>query len=271
MCFSRQSNENETINQENKAETNMDMQPKTGAGGSRIVKTKGSFEKIGPRKQKKFKYSLENWLVKPSKSSSATEVCPDQEDVEMTEVEGFQNPSPVYVNHENAEKSSISATDEDTQILTPQDLSEDFPLLPDSKVTVSSEIKQKPAPSQDESEEQSVGACSSKQRTKITDFFSVGSSQGFTIKNGWRDASSEEKDANEKRKPADVKWLGTPINKLRRLPECGGKIPLLKDVPDQHTVMIRVWEHFPLVTNIKKQNSMSAVQFQCLNDFVQMI
>lgn len=238
VCFSHHNNKNEAINQENKADTNMDMQPKTGAGGSRILKTKSSFEKIGPRKQKKVKYSLENWLVKPSKSSSATEVFPSQEDVEMSEVEGSQNPSPPYVHHENAEKSSTSATDEDTQILTPQDLGEDFPLLPDSMVSASKEIKQKPTPSQDAAEEQSVEACSSKQRTKITDFFSAGSSS-FTIKNGWRDMSSKEKDANKKHKPAHVKWLGTPINKLRRMPECGGKLPLLKDVPGQHTVMIR--------------------------------
>ncbi|XP_010779390.1 poly(ADP-ribose) glycohydrolase-like [Notothenia coriiceps] len=36
-----------------------------------------------------------------------------------------------------------------------------------------------------------------------------------------------------------VKWLGTPINDLNRMPECGGPLPPLKDVPGQHTVMIR--------------------------------
>ncbi|KAK5906096.1 hypothetical protein CgunFtcFv8_001990 [Champsocephalus gunnari] len=36
-----------------------------------------------------------------------------------------------------------------------------------------------------------------------------------------------------------VKWLGTPINDLHRMPECGGPLPPLKDVPGQHTVMIR--------------------------------
>uniref|UniRef100_A0A7N8X275 poly(ADP-ribose) glycohydrolase n=1 Tax=Mastacembelus armatus TaxID=205130 RepID=A0A7N8X275_9TELE len=37
----------------------------------------------------------------------------------------------------------------------------------------------------------------------------------------------------------DVKWLGTPINELKRMPECGRPLPPLKDVPGQHTVMIR--------------------------------
>ncbi|KAG8008636.1 Poly(ADP-ribose) glycohydrolase, partial [Nibea albiflora] len=37
----------------------------------------------------------------------------------------------------------------------------------------------------------------------------------------------------------DVKWLGTPISELKRMPECGRPLPPLKDVPGQHTVMIR--------------------------------
>ncbi|GLD62818.1 poly(ADP-ribose) glycohydrolase-like isoform X1 [Lates japonicus] len=36
-----------------------------------------------------------------------------------------------------------------------------------------------------------------------------------------------------------VRWLGTPISELKRMPECGGLLPPLKDVPGQHTVMIR--------------------------------
>ncbi|KAK1881094.1 Poly(ADP-ribose) glycohydrolase [Dissostichus eleginoides] len=55
------------------------------------------------------------------------------------------------------------------------------------------------------------------------------------------DLPSEKQGADKENtsgKP-DVKWLGTPINDLNRMPECGGPLPPLKDVPGQHTVMIR--------------------------------
>ncbi|KAM4715523.1 poly(ADP-ribose) glycohydrolase [Anableps anableps] len=243
VCFCHHNNGNETINKgskENKAETNMDMRPKTGAGGLRGVKRKGSFQRISPIHPQKFKNTLEQWLVKPSKSLTTTEVCPGQEDVEMTDNEGSQNslagPS---------DKSSASAMDEDTQILTPQEFGEDCPLLPDTKDSAGSGFKQKPTPSQDELEKQPVEACSSysegsaKQRTKITDFFAGGSSQSFAVKNGGQNNSSEEKDPDKEHTAAGVKWLGTPVSKLRRMPECGGKLSPLKDVPGQHTVMIR--------------------------------
>ncbi|MED6232328.1 hypothetical protein ATANTOWER_027792 [Ataeniobius toweri] len=229
--FCHHSTGNEAINQEskeNKAETNMDMRPKTAAGGLRGVKTKSTFQKIGPRQQQKFRNTLDRWLVKPSKSSSATEECQGQEDVEMTDEEGSQNPLAVYVNYENIEKSSISAMDDYTQVLTPQDFDEG---LPDSRDSAG-----KPASSQDVS--QPLEACSShsegsaKQRTKT-------SAQSFAVKNGWRGTSSEEQDPDKEHTHADVKWLGTPIGELRRMPECGGKLPPLKDVPGQHTVMIR--------------------------------
>ncbi|MEQ2276761.1 hypothetical protein XENORESO_008321, partial [Xenotaenia resolanae] len=232
--FCHHSTGNEAINQEskeNKAETNMDMRPKTAAGGLRGVKTKSTFQKIGPRQQKKFRNTLDRWLVKPSKSSSATEECQGQEDVEMTDEEGSQNPLAVYVNYENIEKSSISAMDDYTQVLTPQDFDEGCPLLPDSRDSAG-----KPASSQDAS--QPLEACSShsegsaKQRTKT-------SAQSFAVKNGWRGTSSEEQDPDKEHTHANVKWLGTPIGELRRMPECGGKLPPLKDVPGQHTVMIR--------------------------------
>ncbi|XP_029311913.1 poly(ADP-ribose) glycohydrolase isoform X2 [Cottoperca gobio] len=47
----------------------------------------------------------------------------------------------------------------------------------------------------------------------------------------------EKQDADKDK--SNVKWLGTPINELKRMPECGGPLPPLRDVPGQHTVMIR--------------------------------
>uniref|UniRef100_A0A8D3C0P1 poly(ADP-ribose) glycohydrolase n=1 Tax=Scophthalmus maximus TaxID=52904 RepID=A0A8D3C0P1_SCOMX len=49
----------------------------------------------------------------------------------------------------------------------------------------------------------------------------------------------ESQDADEETPSADVKWLGTPISELKRMPECGRPLPPLRDVPGQHTVMIR--------------------------------
>ncbi|XP_043958689.1 poly(ADP-ribose) glycohydrolase-like isoform X1 [Gambusia affinis] len=225
------SNGNETINKEskkNKVKAKMDMPPKTGAGGLRGVKRKGSFQNTGPRPTQKLRNTLDQWLVKPSTRLSA-EVCPGQEDVEKTENE--LNPSAESANYKNADKSSVSSMDEDTQILTPQKSDEDCPLLPHTK---DSEI-----------EEQPVEACSShseghtRQRTKITDFFAGSTSQSFAVINGGQNKSSERKDPDKEHTAPGITWLGTPISKLRRMPECGGKLPPLKDVPDQHIVMIR--------------------------------
>ncbi|XP_032430642.1 poly(ADP-ribose) glycohydrolase isoform X1 [Xiphophorus hellerii] len=231
VCSCHHSNGNETINKEskeNKIKTKMDMRPKTGAGGLRGVKRKGSFQNTGPRPTQKFRNTLEQWLVKPSTRLSA-EVCPGQEDVERTGNE--LNPSAESANYENAEKSSVSSMDEDTQILTPQEFDEACPLLP--------------AANDSEIEEQPVEACAShsdgytRQRTKITDFFAGSTAQSFAVINGGQNKPSERKDPDKEQTAPGVTWLGTPIGKLRRMPECGGKLPPLKDVPDQHIVMIR--------------------------------
>ncbi|KAM4526723.1 poly(ADP-ribose) glycohydrolase [Fundulus diaphanus] len=235
VCFCHHGTGSGPVDQEtkeNKADTNMDVRPKTGADGLRGVKTKGSLKKIGPRQQQMLRSTLDRWLVKPSKGSSATEECLGQEDGDRS-----QKPSAVYVNSD-----SEDTMDEDTQILTPQDFDEDCPFPPDSKSSAGSGFLFKRAACQDELGKQPVEVCSdasAKQRTKITDFFTGGSSQNFAVKNGWRETSTEEQDPDEEHSAADVKWLGTPISELRRMPECGGKLPPLKDVPGQHSVMIR--------------------------------
>ncbi|XP_032430643.1 poly(ADP-ribose) glycohydrolase isoform X2 [Xiphophorus hellerii] len=239
VCSCHHSNGNETINKEskeNKIKTKMDMRPKTGAGGLRGVKRKGSFQNTGPRPTQKFRNTLEQWLVKPSTRLSA-EVCPGQEDVERTGNE--LNPSAESANYENAEKSSVSSMDEDTQILTPQEFDEACPLLP--------------AANDSEIEEQPVEACAShsdgytRQRTKITDFFAGSTAQSFAVINGGQNKPSERKDPDKEQTAPGVTWLGTPIGKLRRMPECGGKLPPLKDVPDQHIVMIRKKSRWDLI------------------------
>ncbi|XP_038128669.1 poly(ADP-ribose) glycohydrolase-like [Cyprinodon tularosa] len=236
LSFCHPSVGNEAMNQ-NKAKTNMDARHKSGAGGLRGIKTKANFKK----QQLKFKNNLDQWLVKPSKSSSATGESPGQKDVEMTDDQGSQNPSAVIVNYENAEKSEVFTMDEDTEILTPQDFSEDSPLKPDSNDTEEIELTQKLSPYQEELDKQDEAGSSHSinQRAKITDFFPGGSSQTFNVKNGCRDTTSEEQDPKKEGTPADVKWLGTPIGELRRMPDCGGPLRPLEDDPDHHTVMIR--------------------------------
>ncbi|XP_027885816.1 poly(ADP-ribose) glycohydrolase isoform X2 [Xiphophorus couchianus] len=254
VCSCHHSNGNETINKEskeNKIKTKMDMRPKTGAGSLRGVKRKGSFQNTGPRPTQKFRNTLEQWLVKPSTRLSA-EVCPGQEDVERTENE--LNPSAESANYENAEKSSVSSMDEDTQILTPQEFDEACPLLPAAK---DSEI-----------EEQPVEACAShsdgytRQRTKITDFFAGSTSQSFAVINGGQNKPSESKDPDKEQTAPGVTWLGTPIGKLRRMPECGGKLPPLKDVPDQHIVMIRKKSRWDLIKETLDKKFTNAFQLK---------
>ncbi|TNN83752.1 Poly(ADP-ribose) glycohydrolase [Liparis tanakae] len=67
-----------------------------------------------------------------------------------------------------------------------------------------------------------------------------GTSTGLPVRSGRPD--TEEQDADEETpavvKPK-VKWLGTPIDDLKRMPECGGLLPPLKNAPGHHTVMIQ--------------------------------
>lgn len=229
-----QSRDNEKVDQErrpNDTETKMDVRPKTGADGLRGVKTKGYHQRIGSRQQQKFRNTLHDWLVKPSKNPSA-EVCQTQEDVEMADEGSSQSISAQVMECHNAEKSTLSDSGEETQPLTPQELDEDSPVSPASKDSAGSgkeEVQTCTASSED----------TVKHNIKITDYFSRTSSAGRPGRSASPDKSKEERDAGKEPNSADVKWLGTPINELKRMPDCGRPLPLLKDVPGQHTVMIR--------------------------------
>lgn len=249
LCM--QSTENETVDQErrqNNTETRMDIRPKTGADGLRGVKTKGYHHRVGPRQQQKVRNTLERWLVKPSNNQHTAEVSQTQEDVEMTDYGGFQSTSAQSLDCQNTEKPAVSSSDEETQVLTSQDLDEDNPVSPAPKDSPGSDLIQ--ALNHDggglEKEESETCPASSegsvKHNTKITDFFSGTSSPALPVRRGRPDRSLGKSDADKRNtavvKP-DVKWLGTPITELKRMPECGGPLPPLKDIPDQHTVMIR--------------------------------
>lgn len=205
-------------------ETKMDVRPKTGEGVLRGVKRKGSFQGTIPP-QKHIRNTLQQWLVKPSITTVEAEASQTQENAYMTDT--CHNPS--TQSHER-HKPDLSDSDSDTQPLTPQDLPQNSP---------------EPKAFEDKQEtEASVPEGFVKQKTKITDFFSGMSAPGLAIRR--RKTTEHSERGNADKQPAsavgkpDVKWLGTPISKLKRKSGCL-QLPALKDDPG-HTVMIRVCE-----------------------------
>lgn len=244
-----QGRDDETIGREKRkisSGTKMDKRSKTGVDGLRGVTTKN--QRIGPKQQQQqLRYSLERWLEKPSKKTNAAEVCQTQQDVEMTEDGGFQSTSAQSLDCHNVERPAVSDSDEETQPMTPQELEEDNPVSPASKDSAGSGLQQPSPHSCGEKQETEICPASSedpvKHNTKITDFFSSTSSPGSPERQGKPGKFPEKKDADRETGGADaepdVKWLGTPISELKRMPQCGGALPPLKNVPGQHTVMIR--------------------------------
>lgn len=228
-------------------ETKMDTRPKTGADSLRGVKTKGNHQRIGPRTQRKLRNTLDRWLVKPQKNASTNEVCQTQEDAEMADDGGIQSTSAQALDCQNAQKPSLSDSDEETQLLTSQELDEeDTPVSPASKDSGGSRLMQTLSHNYGGLETEEVETCSAssegsvKHHTKITDFFSGTSSPGLPVRRSRPEMSPDsDKESSSAVVKPDVKWLGTPISELKRMPECGGPLPPLKDVPGQHTVMIR--------------------------------
>lgn len=213
----------------------MDTKPKTGSDGLRGVKTK-SHQRIGPKQQTKLRKTLEHWFKPSKKEQTTTAVCQTSEDTEMVD-EGDLQSNPAQVQDcQNNDKALHSDTDEETQPLTPQDLDEEDSASPVTKAA------------HDDGEMETCTASSEssvKQSTRITDFFSgTSSSSGLPVKRGRPHKSTEKQDSDKGGTSApvkpDVKWLGTPINELKRMPGCGKPLPPLRDVPGLHTVMIRV-------------------------------
>ncbi|XP_023698102.1 poly(ADP-ribose) glycohydrolase [Paramormyrops kingsleyae] len=79
----------------------------------------------------------------------------------------------------------------------------------------------------DENEKrETAGKGGARRDTKITEFFSRVPPQS---------ACTSSQDPSP---PVDAKWLGTPIEELKRMPQCSLPLPPLK-VADSHTIMIR--------------------------------
>lgn len=213
----------------NNTATKMDVRPKTGEGVLRGVKRKGSFQRTIPP-QKHIRNTLQQWLVKPSITTVEAEASQTQENADVTDT--CHNPSTHSHDHN---KPDLSDSDSDTQPLTPQDLPQNSP---------------EPKAFEDKQEtEATVPEAFVKQKTKITDFFSGMSAPGLPIRRRKTTEQSERGNADKQPAPAvgkpDVKWLGTPISKLKRKSGCL-QLPALKDDPG-HTVMIRVCEILPFI------------------------
>ncbi|XP_068161884.1 poly(ADP-ribose) glycohydrolase-like [Antennarius striatus] len=214
----------------NSTETRMDGRLKAGVDGLKM-KMKVSHKKNDPRQQQKLINTLDQWLVKSLKPPDTDEVCQPQEDVEMADDSDYQSTSSQFRDDKNIEKPAVSDSDEGTQPLTPQNMEED-----DDMSAAFREIQ-----SMDPYPESAEGSV--KQKTKITDFFSGTSSSKFPQRRSRKDRRNEERggagEASSAAVRTGVKWLGTPISELKRMPECGAPLPPLKAVPGQHTVMIR--------------------------------
>ncbi|KAF6719402.1 Poly(ADP-ribose) glycohydrolase [Oryzias melastigma] len=221
---------------ENKTERKPDMQTKTRTNDLRGVKSK----KIGTKFQLKPINTLESWLVKPSKFNSTSEASQTQDDFEIVDGSSVETPSAQSPEGKNTDISSFNL-DEETQVLTPTVFEQDSPVSPFSVDSAGSRLIQALSHNDDGLEKQEKERCSEgsvKHKVKITDFFSGHSSQSLHLKRDKPNKSPEEQD-EDRHSPADVRWLGTPISALKRMPECGGEPPPLKDVPGKHTVMIR--------------------------------
>lgn len=208
----------------NNTETKMDVRPKTGEGVLRGVKRKGSLQTTIPP-QKHIRNTLQQWLVKPSINTVEAEASQTPENADVTDT--CHNPS---TQSHDRNKPALSDSDSDTQPLTPQDLPQNSP---------------EPKAFEDKQEtEATVPEAFVKQKTKITDFFSGMSAPGLPIRRRKTTEHSKRGNADKQSAPAvgkhDVKWLGTPISKLKRKSGCF-QLPALKDDPG-HTVMIRVCE-----------------------------
>ncbi|XP_068439889.1 poly(ADP-ribose) glycohydrolase-like isoform X2 [Clinocottus analis] len=250
-CIQR--SDNDTRDQEtkqNNTKTEMDVRPKTGTDTLRGVKTKGDRQRISPKPQHTSRNTLLQWFVKPPQKTSTPEVCQTQEDVEMSSDCDFQSTSAHVLDCQNAENTILSDEDEETQPLTPQELDEDTSASPPYKDSAGGVLMQTLSDNHSGLEKKEAQTCSKsseggsvKHNTKITDFFSGATSLGLPVRKGRPDKAPKKQDADKESTSAvvkpKVKWLGTPINDLKRMPECEGLLPPLRNVPGQHTVMIR--------------------------------
>lgn len=196
----------------------MDAQPKTGEKGLRGVKTK-TYQRTGCTQKQKFKNTLQQWLVRPSKKPNTGGMSDTQEDPSMANACGFQGTS-----DQSMEKPALSDSEEETQPLTPQD----------ERSLVKCSMER-----QDVEADPTRSGASAKQNAKITDFFSGSTSGNVPVKRS-RQKEDTDMETDQDSDRTNVKWLGAPISELRRLPECSGPLPPLKHIPGTHTVMIRV-------------------------------
>ncbi|CAL8305837.1 unnamed protein product [Boreogadus saida] len=229
--------DNVTMDEDGKethSEPKMDAAPKSSTGILRGVKAPFSQYRISPKQKHKIRGTLQNWLIKPPMPHGRAE-AQDADDVDSpqrstaaervdTEEEGAPAP------HDD----DAMDCGEDTQPLTPQSLETDIAAA--AAASSSSEAPRRPSTTEAE-------GGSWRAKPKITDFFAgTPSPPGVPPRRGRQqsgEASPEQDTGSAPEDEPDVTWLGTPVGELRRMPECGGRLPRLRPCPVQHTVMIR--------------------------------
>ncbi|XP_057682985.1 poly(ADP-ribose) glycohydrolase [Corythoichthys intestinalis] len=197
----------------------MNSRTKADIESLRGVKTKSSHHKIAS-KQKRTRNALERWLLKPTSNPNTSE---------MMLTDGPQNPT----SHSYDGHNAVSDSDDDTQPIISQGMDCDgldpaLSIHSENQHVLHDGSSEKPEVA---SSSTSAGCFS---RAKITDFFSGASAAYSRLRKP--DKGFELRDTGEEN---DAICLGTPVSELRRMPQCGKKLPPLKDVPGVHTVMIR--------------------------------
>lgn len=220
-CQSKKNPQQETANDKPEAKRHAGL--RTGEGGL--------LQRSGRRKQQTINNTLlDRWLLKPSKSPKTAEVRRSQQDVEIIDDDAFPSTSARSPDCKMSDNLSASDTDEDTQPMTPQDLVQELSSSPDSQDSAGIGSLQARSGSDE-------GLRSHKTRTPSAR--SETSAPDSPVRSDQPGKDPGEQDSEEEPSSADATWLGTPISELRRMPKCGGSLPPLKHVPNQHTVMIR--------------------------------
>ena len=216
---------------ETNSEPKMNAGSKSRTGSLRGVKAPFSQYRISPKQKHQIKGMLQNWVIKPPMPHGRAEA----QDVDVDSHQRSTAAERVDTEEEGA-PAHDDAMDcgEDTQPLTPKSLETDIAAA--AAASSSSEAPRRPSKTEAE-------GGSWRGKPKITDFFAATPSPGVPPRRGRQqsgEVSPEQDDGSAPEDEPDVTWLGTPIGELRRMPECGGRLPRLRPCPIQHTVMIRV-------------------------------
>ncbi|XP_018616737.2 poly(ADP-ribose) glycohydrolase isoform X2 [Scleropages formosus] len=203
------------------------------------IKTKLASKRSFVDEQKPRKLSLEDFQEKSTEASQASS-GEGHEAVQDVEMECPESPTCPPL-------SSNTAEDQETMDSQPSSNTragghEPLPKISkdvqgsDGKPVAGTEVKDPVDPGKQESAGPSSAAPRgpAKRDTKITDFFSRAHPQPPAS----TPAAAQERDGRKGSVHTSAKWLGTPLEELKRMPQCSPPLSHLR-ATDNHTVMIR--------------------------------